>query len=457
MACAMTGAASTDIKITDLSAEKSTSNVIVSMHVDASEAKTGSDREVKYVPLITDGVNTLSLTPVIVAGRNRYIQNQRHSTPAYLLRSGRSMEYSVVVPFEDWMANSELKVTADECNCGRLSGESETISLMALNFGEPKKEVFEPRFTFVLPEAKAKKTRTQSGSAYIDFPVNQTVIRPDYRRNPEELASIRKSIDLVKNDADATITSVRIEGFASPEGPYANNERLAAGRADALTNYVKSLYNFPADVMGTSWVAENWEGLRQYVESSSMPGKEGILAIIADTALAPDAREQQIKQKYPEQYRMLLADVYPSLRKSDYAIDYELRVFTDPEEIKKLMTTAPQKLDLNEIYLAANIMDPGSEEYLEAIELAVRMYPNDAAANLNMSVIALQRGELERAATYLQKAGTSPRAGYARGVLKIKQGDTTGGLELIRKAAEAGLPEAVETLGSLSPATSPTE
>ena len=100
-------------------------------------------------------------------------------------------------------------------------------------------------------ESRGAETRELKGSAYIDFPVNRTEIYEDYRRNPIELAKIRATIDTVRNDADTRITSIRIKGYASPEGSYANNTRLAQGRTETLKDYVQRLYNFPSGVMAT--------------------------------------------------------------------------------------------------------------------------------------------------------------------------------------------------------------
>ena len=63
-----------------------------------------------------------------------------------------------------------------------------------------------------------------------------------------------------------------------------------------------------------------------------MPQAQEIIAII-DGPLAPDAREWKIKKTYPEQYAVLLRDVYPGLRHSDYRIEYTVRAFTTADEI----------------------------------------------------------------------------------------------------------------------------
>ena len=96
-----------------------------------------------------------------------------------------------------------------------------------------------PKTVYVTPQAEAVKSRSMAGSAYLDFPVNQTTIQPDYRNNPSELAKIRRSIEAVRGNQFASITALTIKGYASPEGSYASNARLAEGRAKALLDYVK--------------------------------------------------------------------------------------------------------------------------------------------------------------------------------------------------------------------------
>ena len=54
--------------------------------------------------------------------------------------------------------------------------------------------------SFITPQMEERKLREESGRAYLDFPLNETIIYPEYRNNPAELAKIKRSIDLIKND-----------------------------------------------------------------------------------------------------------------------------------------------------------------------------------------------------------------------------------------------------------------
>lgn len=429
--------------------ERSENNLLVTMQLDFSSLKLKSDREITYVPVLSAEDSRIELPRVVVAGRNRYIQNLRHGDlpdDALLCRTGKTVDYSAVVPYEPWIETAALSLEEQECECGVTSASSRSYRLASLDFTE---KVFRPAYLFVTPSAELEKIRNARGSAYIDFPVNRTEILTGYRRNPEELQKIRNTIDTLRSDADIRIVSVSIEGFASPEGPYDNNERLAKGRTKALADYLRGLYTFDPSVMRTTWVAEDWDSLRRYVAKSEIACKQEILSIIDMTDLAPDARELRLKKSCPEQYRFLLDNVYPGLRHSDYAVEYVIRSYADVDEIKAVMKSAPQKLSLHEMNIVAQSLEPGSDEYCEVFEVAVRMYPDDAVANLNAANIALGRGELERAAGYLSKAGDTPEAVYARGILAAKRGDYTLAARLFGRASEAGIVQAAEAAAQL--------
>lgn len=435
-----------DILLKDVKVERSESRLIVRMDIDTRSLRQNGNTETMLVPVLVGQMgDSLRMQEVVISGRNRYYNRLRNASDddTYLLyRSSKdltSVPYQAVVEYRPWMEQSALSVEFGQSECGcdiPLTPEP----LIALDF---KPRIFAPQYVFITPEAEAVKMRDLKGSAYIDFPVNRTELYPDYRRNPQELAEIRKTIDVVRNDSNVTITSFSIKGFASPEGSYSNNVRLAKGRTATLKDYVQKLYAFDPAIMHTSYEPEDWEGLRKYVESSNIANREGILAII-DSDLAPDPKNAKIQKTYPEQYAFLLREEYPALRHSDYTINYVVRTFTSVEEIKRVLRTAPQNLSLNELFLVAQSYEPGSDDYREVFEVAVRMFPNDKAANLNAANIAIQRGEYDKARAYLAKAGDTPQAAYARGLIEAFEKNYDAALPLFDKAASESLTEAAE-------------
>ena len=163
----------------------------------------------------------------------------------------------------------------------------------------------------------------------------------------------------------------------------------------------------------TDYEAEDWAGLRAYVEKSNLKNKEAILKII-DSDSEPDAKEKTIKSLYRADYKLLYTECFPSLRHSDYRIEYTIRSYFDVEEIKQVMFERPQNLSLQEFSLAAETFESGSDEFNEVFEIAVRMYPDDEIANLNAANIAMTKGNLKAAERYLAKAGDSKEAVYSR-------------------------------------------
>lgn len=437
-------------KVSNLNIERSESSLIIDMAIDVTDLRLKSEREVTLTPVLKHNDMSQALPSVIIAGRNRYIRNRRHDVDktAALYRSGKTsvIPYHAIIPYEDWMMTAELSIGEDLCGCAGTKLMTGADMLTTLDY-TPK--VFEPEYVYITPVAEAVKIREIHGSAYIDFPVSKTQIFPDYRRNPEELAKIRATIDVVKNDPDTRIVELNIKGYASPEGPYELNEQLAKGRTETLARYVQNLYTLPSDLMKTSWDAEDWAGLIKYVHGSSIENKDAILAVITNETLAPDAREWKLKSTYPDQYRFLLSQVYPSLRHSDYSVRYTVRTYTEVSEIIEVMHTAPQKLSLSELFLVAQSLQPGTPEYNEVFDIAVLMFPTDETANLNAAVNALRHGDLDKAEAYLLKTGKSPQADYTRGIIAAKRDDYRTAATLLDAAAGSGLPQAAKALDSL--------
>ena len=413
---------------------KSGEDLVVQMDLNTSDLKLRGTRQVVITPEVTDGANSETLPSVGIYGRNRYIyylRNEQNRLSALsgdtVLRSKDTPEvvpYSAVVPFKGWMEKAGLKLNVQEKGCANCD-KGQADGLLANAPVMPVPPVYQPEVAYVTPQAEEVKARSLEGSAFINFEVNKTVIKPDYMTNPTELGKILATIDSVKNDKDVQVKSISIKGFASPEGKWANNERLAKGRTAALKSYINNLYKFDDNVISTSYEVEDWAGLKAFVETSNLENRDAILNIINETGDA-DKKEAKIKANYPEQYKFLLQTVYPSLRHSDYVINYVISNFSDPKDIREMVKTAPQKLSLNEFFIAAQDCEPGSEEFIDIFETAVRMYPDSEVANLNAASSELSHGDLTSAEKHLAKAGDSPEAQFARGTLAAMKDDYNG-------------------------------
>lgn len=434
-------------------------NLAVRIKFDFSSLKVKSNDALTISPMLVNGDESLELKPITVYGRNNWYQSRRakHFPLAgddeISIRSSKipyRYQYYTAVPFETWMDGCHLVIDIETEGC---CSSSTLLNSGPLAYFNQKKEeeikveesvtlemkAYEPELRYIKPEVELVKQREITGSAYVEFPVNSTILDPYFRNNYYELQKITAGIDSVKNDIDIDLKAIYIKGFASPEGSYFHNEELAQGRTIALENYVRTLYKFEPGFIHTSFEAENWSGLRDYVMKSQLPNKWDILRIIDNPEIDPDTKNWRIELSYPTAYRYLLDNVYPSLRCTDYRIEYIVAGFDDVRTIELVMKKAPSKLSLNEMFLLARTYQPGSEEFNNIFETAAKMFPDNEIANLNAANAAMSKGEFQRAERLLEKAGTSAEAYYARGMLSSLQGDIVTAIKYLNKAGRMGL------------------
>lgn len=293
---------------------------------------------------------------------------------------------------------------------------------------------------FKTPANLGTKHRTLEGQTFLDFPVNRTEIYPTYRDNPAKLREIVESIDVVKLDKTVTIDTIWIHGFASPEGTYKNNIRLAQGRAESLKKYLMDTYHFKSNMIRVTSTPEDWPGLRRYIEDScQLPIKDKLFAIMDNPKFTPDKREAELKKALgAKEYNHILTTVYPALRHSDYKVAYTIRDYT-LEEAQQLITRDPTKLSTLEMHRVAMSYPQGSFKQIEALSIAAGLYPDNQEINLNLVNALLVAGELEIAEFYLPKAGDLPEAIHARGVLEALRKNYEEAEKYLKRALELGV------------------
>lgn len=426
----------------------------VEFSFNPSEWKLPLNKHVKIVPVLRSksGNDSVVFPSLRIAGKNSYYYALRDNNADRLYRAGKGAAetYFASAPFEKWMEESELDFRLETTGCCGEKNEPDII--------EPAAEIdlipvpFNAVFTCTPPVASGVKERNIDGRAYVSFPVNKTEIYPDYMINRQELRKIMSSIDTVKNDPDATVRSITLTGYASPEGPYANNVRLAKGRTEAVKNYVARQYDFPASVYHTNSVPEDWAGLRDSIAASHLEDKSAMLDFIDYGNVPIEKRNDVFRTRFPRSYAYLLKNVYPWLRHTDYLINYEVKHYTDVEEIKRVIKTNPRNLDINEFYLAAQSYGVGTSEYDEVFITAVAIYPDDEVANLNAGLSAMSRGDYTRAEKHLAKAGEGAEADFARGTLEALRQNWTTASPLFESAKKKGDPRADAALEELDKA-----
>ena len=286
--------------------------------------------------------------------------------------------------------------------------------------------------------------------ANIQFLIGQANLRKSELQNNSVKEFVRLLNDIVANQEGRRLDNVEIAGFASPDGGYDINERLADKRQGAASQYVKqqmkkAALDAPVD---TKYTAEDWEGFQQLVAASNIQDKDVILRVLS-MYKDPEEREAQIR-KISSAFRELADGILPQLRRSRLIANYEIIGRSD-DQIKEQLNADASKLSIEEILYAANLYSNEPAKSEEAYKKAVQLFPNDARAFNNLAMLAYEKGDYDQAKQWAQKAlninKNLPEANANLGMLSLLTGDTNTAESLISKGANAN--GANEVLGNL--------
>ncbi len=446
-----------NLGVTDVTMTHEGYDMTVQMTVDLSTVLPYSNTAVTLVPIIFKGETAAELKPMGVYSRGRFYSIARAARTSepfaaeelkYLdSKAPTALKYKDVIPYEDWMDGSRLRIDARITGCCDKPQETETGYILA-EYVEPEPPApviieFVPNYIYVQPDANVQaKERSVSGEAFVIFRSGKTNLEPGYENNQAELDKIKATIDSVRMDNDIMITKVTLRGYSSPDGKYANNEKFAKQRTETLKEYVSGLYPMPDDIWATEFVAENWEGLRKAVEESDQIGsKEKILALI-DSDAAPDKKEARLKANFPKDYKYISTKIFPTLRRTDYKVNFTVRSYTTVEEVRQILRTKPWNLSIEEFFLAAKDLKPGTAEFNNVFATAAKVFPFDEIANINAANAFMASKDLKAAERYINRMGDSTVAKYTKGVFKALSEDFEGARTLFKAAEAEGLKEA---------------
>ncbi len=419
----------------------------------------------------------LILPGVIYSGNQRYRYERRsaalsgayHLEPYEIfrgIRKGREYlcDYKLSVPYYSWMEHAAITWREYMHSC---AGETRLSDGMLVSDLNPAPEYVEPEIwapdarlfpnlvAFLVPEVEEVKARAELIELPIGFPVSVTEVRPDFGNNRYELGRADELITKLEGNDLLDIRGVHICGYASPEGKYAVNERLAKGRSEAFRNYLVKTYpeNKYIKNATTTWIAEDWAGVERMVENSDIHRKAEVLGVIRDPALGPDDKERILQnvQWWSYVWKPLLNDMFPKLRRIELKVDYNIHKLDD-NKARELIYTNPSMLSLDEIYRVARYYEPGSKQYREVYEIAAQQFPKDVVANNNAAAALLQTGDAEAALPYLEKSKGAPESYINYGAYYYINADLDRAVEYFNKAKDAGVEQASENLRLVNPA-----
>ncbi len=269
-------------------------------------------------PQLANGDNIAAFPPVEIDGQWAYYQQVRSGTEPtglhYLAKDVNThQQYGGMVAAAPWMQMATLSFNVERVNaCGDVLCSSPYF------YRAPTPEYLTTREKDVHHE----KTLRLQGRSYVSFLSGSDEVLTDYRNNRTELNRLCHTIDSVSSNPDINIMSIRVTGYASPEGSFVKNDQLASRRTSSLTSYIIDATNISSTLFQTAHVAEDWEGLRTFVDTTAILANRTALLQMIDSDRDPDDKLTNIQKKYPKDYAVMLNVAFPLLRHTDYQIDY---------------------------------------------------------------------------------------------------------------------------------------
>ena len=275
--------------------------------------------------------------------------------------------------------------------------------------------------------------------ANVKFLINQANLRSNELKNN----SVREFVSMLKRiNADReklAIKNVEVQAYASPEGGFTFNDKLANKRQNVSEGYVKQQLkgtNLQTDI-DAHYTAQDWEGFMKLVQASKIQDKDVILRVLS-MYKDPQEREQQIRNM-SEGFRELADGILPELRRSRLIINYQTIGRSD-QQIKQQYAADPTKLSLEELLYAASLTNDVKTKkaiYKKTTEL----YDRDYRAYNNLAALALNEGDEHTANSYLSQAlqanRKAPEAYANKAYINLTHGEIAEAEHNLADATEA--------------------
>lgn len=293
-----------------------------------------------------------------------------------------------------------------------------------------------------------QRVTNQKMEAQVKFLVNQANLRKS------ELASnsVKDFVEMLRKinreHESLNLKNVEVLGYASPEGNFAVNDRLANQRQSVSEEFVKGQMK-QARVSGdvtSHYTAEDWDGFQKLVAASNIQDKDVILRVLS-MYQDPEQREQQIRNM-SEGFRELADGILPELRRARMIINYET-VGRSDEQLKQQYAADPTKLSLDELLYTATLYENPAESE-DVYKKTAELFPNDYRAKNNVGVMEMIRGNELNALDNFQEAmdkGKQPEAYANMAMMALQHGGLDTAEEYLSNATgAAGMNRVLGTL-----------
>lgn len=367
----------------------------------------------------------------------------RGNNPTISYENGGNVTIPVVFNYTPQMNHSQLELafTAKQGNktyvLPRVKVADGVISTAAM----AKVSTVAPA---IAPD-KFQRIIAEKVNADILFLINQANIRDNQLRT-EQMTTLQGRIQDANADSRQEIEEINIQSYASPDGSYDFNTKLAQKREDATKGYMdKQLKGVSFGQLTADFTPEDWEGFRRLVSESNIQDKELILSVLS-MYKDPEQREREI-HNLSNVFDQLAEEILPQLRYSRISATINVIGKSD-EEIAQAFAQNPASLSVDEILYYASLTDNPAKR-VEIYQAAANVYPTDYRTYNNLGMAQYQAGNYDAARTsFAQAARLAPASAEPQmnmGLSSLLSGDYSEAESRFGNAA--GVPELGEALG----------
>ncbi|MBO7112523.1 MAG: hypothetical protein J6V75_01040 [Bacteroidaceae bacterium] len=364
-------------------------------------------------------------------------------------KEGGTFTYNGNFKYQPEMAKSELYVTFEATKKGKpFELEAVHIADGVIATAELYSE------TAKTANAAASKDAFQriidkNKEATIMFIIQQANVRSS-ETNSDAVKELKQALkDFAADTKNYAIKDVEVSAYASPDGGFKLNDKLAAQREKNAVSYVKGEVKRAkanADIT-SNYTAQDWAYFQTLIEKSTLQDKDLILRILSRYD-DPEKREAEIKN-LSAVYKDLASDILPQLRRARLNLNYQTIGRSD-EEIQEAYKSDASVLSVEELLYAATLTENKAEKK-DIYTTASKNYPNDYRAFNNLGELAFLDGDLAAAEANFKKAlainASAPEVNTNMGLVCLAQSKPAEAQAYFAKGGQSK--ENQEALGNL--------
>lgn len=177
----------------------------------------------------------------------------------------------------------------------------------------------------VAASAQADNTITTADTVGVKvyFRQGSSTMQPAFRDNSVRLDEFMRRVSEMHADSTARLNSIDIVAYASPEGPYTLNRKLARKRAENISAYLRdSLPFLSGSLFNVQPKGIDWNGLAAMVETSDMSYRSEVLNILRNVPettyrngkLVDSRLKRLMDLRGGRPYNYMLTHFFPELR-----------------------------------------------------------------------------------------------------------------------------------------------